>query len=491
MFLIMGVSLYTSRVILKVLGASDYGLYNVVGGIVTMFAFLNGSLGAATSRYITFALGRKDVEKTKQVFNVALINHIVIALIIVILAETVGLWLFNEKMIIPDNRMNAAFWVYQISILTSFFTMTQVPYNATIIAHEDMKVYAWVGLCEAVVKLAIVFLLAVSPIDKLIFYALMLCMLQFLIMGFYRLYCSRRFPETKLKFYKEWALYKEMFLYGSSDLIGNLSMMAQGQGLNILLNMFFGPVVNAARGIAYQVQGAITQFSGNFITAVKPQIIKSYAEGNIDDMLRLMVHSSCFSYYLIWLICLPVLLETKYILTLWLGEYPDHTVEFIHLVLALCLIQSMKTPRVSVFHATGHIKLSNSVVGIVLCAALPMAYVFLKLGCEPESVFIASIITLIVSEIVSPFILKRYIQFSIKEYFFNVHVKCLLITVVSSIVPIFLFDKILSASFVRLLLTCVLTTVSIGISVWFLGLSSNMRTQFKQKLLNKVLKHGK
>lgn len=490
MFLILGVNLYTSRVVLKVLGASDYGLFNVVGGLVTMFAFLNGSLGAATSRYITFELGKKDLEKTKEVFNVALLIHIAIALIIIILGETVGLWLFYEKMIIPEDRISVAFWVYQITMLSSFFTMTQVPYNATIIAHENMKVYAWVGLCEAFGKLIIVFMLAISPIDKLLFYALMLCVLQVLVIGFYRLYCNKHFPETKLKLYKNWKLYKEMFLYGSTDLIGNMSVMAQGQGINILLNMFFGPVVNAARGIAYQVQGAVTQFSTNFTTAVKPQLIKSYAEGNIDDTLRLMINSSCFSYYLLLLLCLPIMLETQYIVGLWLGEYPEHTIMFIHLVMILCLIQAIKTPRVSVFHATGHIKLSNTVVGLILCAALPLAYVFLKIGMAPESVFVAAIITMVLSEIVSPFILRRYVKFSIGEYFLKVHARCLLITAISAVVPLFLFDRFMPTSFVRLIFTCLLTTLSIGITVWTLGISGSMRNKLKQNILTKF-RHGK
>ena len=282
MLLVMGATLYTSRIVLNVLGAEDYGLYNVVGGLVTMFTFLNGSLGSATSRYITFELGRRDYERVNRVFNVALLIHIALAVLIIILAETIGLWFFYEKMTIPEERMSAAFWVYQISILTCFFSLTQVPYNAMIIANENMRIYAWVGIVEAVFKLAIAFILPFAPFDTLVYYALLLCVVQISIMLFYRIYCGRNFKESKIILYKDKTLYKEMFSYAGSDLIGNLSVLAQGQGLNILLNMFFGPVVNAARGIAYQVQGAVTQFSNNFMTAVRPQIIKSYAEGDIN-----------------------------------------------------------------------------------------------------------------------------------------------------------------------------------------------------------------
>lgn len=369
----MGVNLYTSRVVLNVLGFEDYGLYNVVGGIVTMFTFLNGSLGSATSRYITFELGKKNLERLNGIFNTALVIHIVIAILVVLLAETVGLWFFYEKMTMPADRLDAAFWVYQISILTCFFTLTQVPYNATIIAYEDMKIYAYVGIAEVFLKLVVAFLIAVSPMDRLVFYAILLCLVQIGIMLFYRYYCNRHYPSCKRHLYKDRTLFKEMFAYGGYDLIGNISVLAQGQGLNILLNMFYGPTVNAARGIAYQVQGAITQFSNNFLTAVRPQIIKSYAEGDVDGMMKLVKQSSCFSFYLMWMISLPVCLEADYLLSLWLGKYPEHTVNFLILIVALCLIQTIKTPRTTIFHATGHIKWSNIIVGIILCAAFPLA----------------------------------------------------------------------------------------------------------------------
>lgn len=486
MMLIMGVSLYTSRVVLNTLGIEDFGIYNVVGGIVSMFAFLNGSLGAATSRYITFELGRKNYERLNQVFNVAFLIHVFIGLLVIILAETVGLWFFYEKMSIPEDRMFAAFWVYQISVISSFFVLTQVPYNATIIAHENMKVYAWVGIGEVICKLLVVYLLVVSPFDKLIFYACLLCVLQISIICFYRFYCSKHYKESSLKLYKNTGLYKEMFGYAGSDLIGHISLLAQGQGLNLLLNVFFGPVVNAARGVAYQVQGAVTQFSNNFMTAVRPQIIKSYAEGDVKGMLKLVVNSSCFSYYLMWLISLPIMLEADYALRLWLGNYPDHTVIFLNLVLVLCLIQTLKTPRTTVFHATGHLKLTNMVVGTILCGAFPLAYLFLKMGMQPEAVFWAANISMIVSEFASVFVLKKYIQYSIPLYLLRVHGRCFLVTCVSGIVPLLLYDKFMEPSFVRLLLTCFTTTLSIAITVLTMGMDQDMRAKLVELIKSKI-----
>lgn len=489
MMLVMGVTLYTSRIILKTLGIEDFGIYNVVGGIVTMFTFLNGSLGSATSRYITFELGKKNYKRLNQVFNVALIIHIAIGFIVIFLSETVGLWFFYEKMSIPAVRMDAAFWVYQISIITCFFSLTQVPYNAAIIAHENMKIYAWVGIFEVMCKLGIVYLLQISPFDKLVFYAILFCLLQVGVMLFYRYYCKRQYEESAIRIYKEKKLYKEMFAYAGADLIGNISVLAQGQGLNLLLNVFFGPVVNAARGVAYQVQGAVTQFSNNFMTAVRPQIIKSYAEGDVAGMLMLVKESSCFSFYLMWIISFPIMLETDYILTLWLGKYPNHTVYFLNLILVLCMIQTLKTPRSTVFHAIGQLKLVNLIVGSILCAAFPLAYLFLKLGMSPESVFWAANISMLLSELASVVVLKKYINYSIGSYFLHVHGRCFLVAILSAIVPYTLFDRFFEPSFGRLVLTCILTTLSILFMVFTVGMDKNMRHKIIKMIKQKIIRY--
>lgn len=269
-------------------------------------------------------------------------------------------------------------------------------------------------------------------------------------------------------------------------MIGAISVMAQGQGLNLLLNVFFGPVVNAARAVAYQVQGAVTQFSNNFMTAVCPQIIKSYAEGNLKDMWQLVIQSSNFSYYLMWLICLPIMLETRTILTLWLGDYPDHTISFMILVLMLCLVQTLKTPRATIFHAMAKVFWSNITVGVVLCLAFPLAYMFLKLGGTPESVFWAANITMIASEFVSVVVLRFFLVFSAPNYFLQVHGRCLLVTIVSSIIPYLLFDKIMEPCFLRLIVTCILTTMSVGITSLYLGMNKDMRSKLYNMLSSKL-----
>lgn len=490
MFLIMGITLYISRIVLQVLGENDFGLYNVVGGIVTMFTFLNGALAGATSRFITFEIGRKDNIQLHKVFNVSLVTHFIIAFLIVLLAESVGLWFLYNKMIIPAERFNAAFWVYQISIVSCVLSIIQVPYNATIIAHEQMKIYAYVGVVEVVLKLMIAYLIKISAYDKLVSYAFLLFLVQALILLYYRIYCKKHFFECKYLLVKDLKMYKEMFVFASSDMIGGLSVLAQGQGLNILLNVFFGPAVNAARGIAYQLQGAVTQFSGNFMTAVKPQIIKQYAVGKVDEMMQLVIHSSCFSFYLMLLIVVPLCFEAEYVLTLWLGEYPDYTVSFLRLVLVLCMIQTLKTPRTTVYHATGKILIPNIVVGTILCLAFPVAYFVLKMGGNPDSVFWTAIICMILSEIASIIILHYMIACSVKEYILKVHIRCMFVTCVSLFIPLSICDRIELYGLSKLLITCLVTTVSILVTSYTLGIDKNLRNKIKGIIQQKLIKNA-
>ncbi|MCD7714058.1 MAG: lipopolysaccharide biosynthesis protein [Prevotella sp.] len=486
MLIVMGISLYTSRIVLRALGVVDYGLYNVVGGVITMLSCLSGSLGGATSRYITFELGRKDYVRLNKTFNVALVVHVFIALMIVVLAETIGLWFMYNKMEIPAERLTASLWVYQFSVVAAFVRLIQVPYDALIIAHENMKIYAYTGLAEVIAKLMVVYMLAISPIDKLVFYALLLCLVQVALRLFYRFYCSKHYAESKFSPCREKELYKSIFTYAGSDLIGSLSVMAQGQGLNILLNMFFGPVVNAARGIAYQVQAAVTQFSSNFMTAVRPQVIKSYAEGDVKSMWKLVEQSGCFSFYLLWMICLPIILEADTILHIWLGAYPEHSVNFLRLILVLCLVQSLKTPRTMVFHAMAKVFWANITAGITLCLAFPLAYIFLRCGMAPESVFWASIITMISSELVSTLVLRCFLRFSVIAYFMKVHIRCMLIAGISLVGPYLLFDRYMDAGFPRLVVTCVMATISVSLTALYIGMNRSTRGKLYTIARNKL-----
>ena len=485
MFVVMGISLATAGVTLRVLGSVDYGINAVLGGIVAMFSFLNGSLSGAASRFITFELGRGDKARLNHVFNASLAIHLVLGVMIVILSETIGLWFFYNKMIIPAERVSAAFWVLQLSILTVPLSLTQVPYGAVIIAHENMKIFAYVSVADAVVRLLNIYFLLVSPFDKLITLAVLGTSWSVATMIFYRVYCKRKYDETRLRLCVDWKMYGEMFRFAGSDLIGCTSVLLQGQGVNMLLNTFFGPVVNAARGIAYAVQGQATQFSGNFMTAVRPQIIKSYAAGDTEGMWRLVKRSGCYSYYLIWILALPFLLEADYVLKLWLGSYPEHTLSFFRLIIVACLIQSFKTPRSAVFHAMGKLFVPNVVTGSILCASFPMAYFFLRMGYAPESVFHATNIVMILSEISSLIILKMYFVYSARDYIVTVYIRCIVVTAVSSIIPYFAYS-LFGPSFGRVLWTVMLTTLSVGLSALYIGIDKTDRIKLFNVARNKV-----
>ena len=335
MFFIMAVTLYTSRVVLNTLGVVDFGIYNVVGGVVAMMGILNGAMAVSTQRYLTFELGRGDMVRLKQVFSVCFTIFFLLSVIVVILAETVGLWFLHNKMVIPAERMTAANWVYQYSILACILSLVVNPFNAIIIAHERMNVYAYVSILEVSLKLAVVYLLLVIPADRLSTYGLLILISQAIVALTYIVYCWRHFKETHYRFYWERPLFLELVSYSGWNLFGSVSGLVKGQGLNILLNMFFNPAVNAARGIAYQINSAITQFFTNFYTAVRPQITKYYAQGDMEDMLKLVFRSSKFSFYLIMLISMPIVIEAPYIVNLWLGQLPEYVVPFTRLIIVI------------------------------------------------------------------------------------------------------------------------------------------------------------
>ena len=297
MLFMMGISLYTSRVVLNTLGIEDYGIYNVVGGVVAMFGFINGSMSSATQRYITFALGKGDKQRLQTVFSTTLQIHTLIALIIILLGETIGLWFLYNKMQIPADRMDAAFWVLQCSIISTVVMIVSVPYNADIIAHEKMSAFAYISILEVVLKLMIVYMLVIFSFDKLILYSFLILSIQVLIRFCYSIYCNRHFEETKYKNVWDKSLFKEMTGFAGWSMFGNLAGVLFNQGLNMLLNVFFGPVVNAARGVAVQVQNAVQQFVGNFQMALNPQITKTYAQGDLESMHKLMYRSAKFSFF--------------------------------------------------------------------------------------------------------------------------------------------------------------------------------------------------
>lgn len=487
MFIILGVSLYTSRVVLSVLGITDYGVYNVVGGVVSMFTFISMAMGNATARFITFALGKNDEAYLKKVFNTAILVHAGIAILILLLAETLGLWFLNNKMVIPEERMVAAQWVYQLSIVAAMASILYVPFNAEIIAHERMGAFAYISILDVILKLAIVYLLVIAPIDKLILYAVLFLCVNLIDTSIYFIYCKRHFPETKLVIVKDKSLIKEMTSFAGWSMIGNLAGIGYTQGLNILLNMFFGPAVNAARGVAVQVQSAVKGFVTNFQTAVNPQLIKSYAQEDYQRVHKLLISSSKISFYLLFCIVLPIIIEAEKILSLWLVEVPDYTVSFLRLILVITLIDTVERPINTSVNATGEIKLYQTVSCSIQLLVLPIAYVFIRFGCVPEWIFIVQFIVLVVAYISELLILVPKVKLDLKQYCKEVLLTILFVALFSSIFSVCVYT-ILPKSNLSLLFNVPVTALIVWIMAYTIGMNQGERELINAQIRKIVIR---
>ena len=483
MLFIMAVTLYTSRVILQVLGVEDFGVYNVVGGIITMFAFINGGMVSATQRFITFEIGQGNKDKLQKVFSTALQIHALISLIIVILGETVGLWFLWEKLVIPPDRMVAAMWVYQCSIIACVVSIMSIPYNAAIIAHEKMSAFAYISVIEMSLKLAIVFLLTIVSFDKLIVYAILILLTQLTVRLIYSHYCNRHFEESKYRHHLDKGLFKEMSAFSAWSFWGNLSGVLYTQGLNLMLNVFFGPVVNAARGIAVQVQGAVQQFVSNFQTALNPQITKNYANGSLQEMHSLMFRSARFSFFLLFFLTLPVLLETEFILTLWLKTVPENTVVFTQLMILISLVYTTANPCIIANQATGKVKVYQAVVGGLLLMILPISYVVLKMGAPAYSVFIVHFSVEVIAQFARIYMLRPLIHLPLRKYIMNVYVPIIVSVAFAVILPSYVTLN-MDDGWNRFLLVGTTCVISVSISALLFGFTKNERDFIVNKILH-------
>lgn len=428
----MLVSLYTSRVVLQTLGVEDYGIYNVVGGVVAMLGFLNDSMSGATSRFITYELGRGDNARLNQVFSTSLIIHVSIALFVFVLAETVGLWFFENKLVIPENRMVSARLIYHFSVISMMIGITQVPYNAVIISHEKMNVYAYVGILNVILRLLIVYILVIWDYDKLILYAILQLFVSILIIFIYRVYCIRKFPETHFIFIIKKNYILPMLNFSGWDLYGNASVMARTQGVNMLINVFFGPLLNASSGIATQIQGAIMGLANNLVTAVRPQIVKQYAVGEFQSMISLLRNSLKLSYLLLALMSIPLICETDYILRLWLGTVPDYASVFCKYTLLFNFFANMSLLFACIIHATGRIKRISLINGSLYLMVVPISYWGYKFGASPEISYILNVIAVILGMLSNAWTVHLYIpDFSFKKYFWNDFIRIVIILLVT------------------------------------------------------------
>ncbi len=482
MLFTMGISLFTSRVILQTLGVEDYGISSVVGGVISMFTFINAAMVSSTQRYLNFELVRGDANQLRSVFSTSLQIHALIALAIIVLSETVGLWFLNEKLVIPEARMTAAMWVYQCSILSCAVSIMSTPYNAVIVAHEKMSAFAYISILDVSLKLLVVYLLVVLPFDKLIILAILNLLVQLFIRYIYTLYCHRHFPESYFQFRFNKTLFKEMFGFAGWSFWGNLAAILYTQGLNMMLNIFFGPIVNAARGIAVQVQSAVQQFVGGFQTALNPQITKNYASNNLPQMHSLMFRSARFSFLLLFFLSLPVLMETNFILTLWLKTVPDDAVIFTQIMICISLIYTTANPCIIANQATGKVKIYQMVVGGILLLILPISYVVLKLGAPAYSVFIVHFCIESVAQFSRMYMLRKLIHLPLWQYMKNIYIPIVSTVVIAIILPLVVRMQVAEGwlRFLAVGFTCVL---SVGASSYFIGFTKQERVFFLDKSL--------
>lgn len=491
MFFMMAVGLYTSRVILDKLGEVDFGIYNVVGGFVTMFAVISGAMTSATQRYLSFEIGKGKDGNVKGIFSTMIYIHLFLALIILLLGELVGVWFLNAHMNFPSDRYEAANWVFQFSLIVFILNVITVPYNGALIAYEKMSAFAYFSIVDAALKLAICYVITLTPLDKLVAYALFMAMIQVALLVMYFLYCRCKFVDCRFtgKFNKEYG--RSVGSFVSWNLIGSLAGIAKEQGVNVVLNIFFGPAVNAARGIASQVLGRLNGFVTNFQMALNPQIIKNYASDDLNSMYLLVFRGAKFSFLLLLTICLPIVVEAKLILGLWLKEVPEYTVIFLQITFFTALLNSLSNPLIVTMHATGKVRDYQIVVGCLSLLTLPLVYVVLKMGAAPYMAMIVAFVIELVCHFARLYMLVRSIKFPMLSFLRDVTLRVWIIAGLSLIMPLVLHQAINMVALRFVAVCCVSIVSTIGFGYW-LGFNSSDRNKLRSKVVcvvqNKILK---
>jgi O-antigen/teichoic acid export membrane protein len=489
MLMSMLIALYTSRAILNAMGVEDFGIYNVVGGIVVMFGVLNSAMSTSTGRYLTFALGSNDMQRLKHVFGMSLMIHVLIAVLVCAIAEPVGIWFIINKMQIPEVRLDAAFFVFHCSVIGAFITIVSVPYNAIIMAHEKMGIFAYFSILDLSLKLLIVFLVQVVDFDRLKAYALLFLAVQVIVQFVYWFYCYGKFKETHVGLYWDKPLFKEMSSFAGWSMFGGSAFLMYTQGINLLLNMFFGASVNAARAIAVQVQGLVIRSVGSFQTALNPQITKSYANNDLAYMHRLIYASSKYSFFVFLIMAMPIFFEAQRILMLWLKVVPEHTVNFVQIMLLISLVNCFSNPLSIAAKATGRIKMFEIVLGSISLTIVPVSYVFLKGGVEPEVVFLVHLLVEIIGQIVRVYMLVPMIHLSVRDYLVKVIFRCCLLFGVSLLIPWLVSNSPIDGAVLKSCVVIVSCVFSVLCMIWMVGLDKMERAMLGAqigKIWNKV-----
>lgn len=488
MFFVLAISLYTTRALLSALGVVDYGIYNVVCGFVSMFTFMNTSMSNGIQRFYNYELGKNNVDSVNKIYITAVYIQFALVLLVVLLAETIGVWYLYNKMVIPMERFNAAQWIFHLSVLSFAIVIMQVPYSAAVMAHEKMNFYAIVSIIDALLKLIFVIVLQYIESDKLIFYGFLMIIINSINFLLNYLYCKFNFTEIKFKILYDKELLKKMLSFSGWNIFGSCAYMIKGQGINVLLNSFFGPVVNAARGVSFQIQSAIQSFSSSIFTSFRPQLIKSYAVNDYERTTKLMFSMSKYTFFLLYLIAVPVIIEVNYILNLWLGDnIPEYTVVFTILVIINMLISNFNAPLTLIIHATGKMKTYQLTTSIILTSILPISWVVLSYSAEPTLVYLIDILIVLINQIVCMFVVRKVFAFSLKQYCVKVLLPSLFVFIALPIIP-FSFSLLIDASFIRLCCVCLLSIVSAVIFIYLLGLNNLEREIVKSYLKRLIYK---
>ena len=485
MFVMMLTALFTSRIVLDVLGASDYGLNNIIGGVVVLFSFLNSALLSATQRFLNFHLGRQDYKQTNVVFCMSMNTYLLLSIVVVVLGETIGLWFVNTHLNIPSERMYAAQWVYQFTLIQFVINLLRVPYNASIIAYEKMNLYAYVSLVEVIAKLLVVYLLYITTFDKLIFYSFLYTIVPLIVAFIYKIYCNRNFDTTKYKRIWDRIAFKEMFSFSGWSLFGSLANLAAQQGLNILINIFYGVTVNAAAGIANQVSTNVYGFISNFQTAFQPQIVKTYAAKEVERFHKLIFQTSKFSYFMVLVLVLPILFTIDGILDIWLKEVPRYTAIFCRLILVFLSIEAITAPLWMSVQATGKIRNYQILVASLIFLNFPLAYIVLKLGMPVYSVWVIRIIVNIVVMIARCIYMKKNLNFPLLSYLKAVIAPILSVTFVAIPIPLIL-NYMIHGFWQNMIIVGIATFALTILDVYFVGMNTHEKLLARNMILKKI-----
>lgn len=483
MLFTMAVSLYTSRLVLRALGVDDFGIYNVVGGLVSMSSLISGTMHVTISRFLTYELGRGDDNKLRKVFSTSINIQLFLSIVIIIIAETLGIWFLNCEMLIPDGRLSAANWVFQCSLITFVIGLISSPYNAVIIAHEKMSWYAYLSIVEVILKLIVVFCLLLTSWDKLYLYSLLLVCVALIMRFLYVIYCRRHFPESKYELDFDKKLLYEMGSFAGWNNLGAMAVILRTQGINVLMNLFFGVAVNAARAIASQVEAAVNQFVSSFSVALTPQITKSIAKKDVQFSNNLIYKGAKYTYFLILLAVIPILFETSEVLRIWLGEYPDYTVIFLRLTLLVALTDKLSNTLTASLLASGKIKGLHIMVACVVIPVIPVSYWFYYLGKPPYISYILCIFALFFKFVFELILARDVVGIKISDYLNSAVIKMVNVTIISLLVP-FILVFTMDESIFRFIVLSVSSLLWTPVAIYCIGLTVSERRFILEKIVS-------